>query len=343
MQHTHCIKRALARGIDCCTDSRSTGRLATLWVDSVIFNLSQAAGLIAWATQDWRQHLLLANTISLPASLASLFIFQESPRWLIQKGRYAQAATCLNRIAWFNRRPVRFTAADLCHVKVLHEHKDKHYTIWHLFATRRLALYSVTQALTGCVQSLVWMVILMGIGDLAGSPFMTIVLLGVLRLWTPFTVIALDTRFRWFGRRLLLLTSLGLVSLCFGLMVAIHVAGYWEQLHGVASALGLFGYAVNFGLVWNAYKQYSAELYPTEMRSIALSSFSLLTTAIASPIGPQLVYLKKYWFPMPYCGTHSKCVFILQAPRCCRQPPGCSPTSCCPRRAASRCGTPMRK
>jgi hypothetical protein len=128
---------------------------------------------------------------------------------LIQKGRYARAAAALNRIAWFNRRPVRYTPEQLHAVEILHVHKNKHYTVWHLFATRRVALYSITQILIGCVQNLVWTVILLGINDLAGSPFMNISLFGILRLWTPFAAVFLDTRFKWFGRRMLLLLTLG--------------------------------------------------------------------------------------------------------------------------------------
>ena len=49
---------------------------------------------------------------------------QESPRWLIQKKYYARAAKSLNRIAWMNRRSVRFTAEMMERVVLLRKPGD---------------------------------------------------------------------------------------------------------------------------------------------------------------------------------------------------------------------------
>uniref|UniRef100_A0A1I7YHT2 MFS domain-containing protein n=1 Tax=Steinernema glaseri TaxID=37863 RepID=A0A1I7YHT2_9BILA len=76
------------------------------------------AGLSAYLTGNWRRHLLVMNTIGIPPLIAMLFI-QESPRFLLQKGKYDQAAATINRIAKFNNmKGVFFDAKDMVQLHV---------------------------------------------------------------------------------------------------------------------------------------------------------------------------------------------------------------------------------
>lgn len=52
------------------------------------------------------------NCIGIPGVLL-LFFFVESPRFLMQQGKYREAANSINRIAWFNGKPNRFSAEDM--------------------------------------------------------------------------------------------------------------------------------------------------------------------------------------------------------------------------------------
>uniref|UniRef100_A0A914EFU3 Uncharacterized protein n=1 Tax=Acrobeloides nanus TaxID=290746 RepID=A0A914EFU3_9BILA len=68
---------------------------------------------------------------------------------------------------------------------------------------------------------------------------------------------------------------------------------------GAPSAMDAIRHALETGIVWIAYKLYSTELFPTVIRTIALTTFSS-TSLLGFIISPQLVYLKRYWHPTPF-------------------------------------------
>ncbi|KAI6187314.1 Ligand-gated ion channel 50 [Aphelenchoides besseyi] len=70
------------------------------------------AGIGAYVVGHWRRLLLIMNIFGLPAVIL-LGFFVESPRFLIQDGKYQRAAAAMNRIAWFNGKDTRFTADDM--------------------------------------------------------------------------------------------------------------------------------------------------------------------------------------------------------------------------------------
>ncbi|KAI6187315.1 hypothetical protein M3Y98_00229500 [Aphelenchoides besseyi] len=125
--------------------------------------------------------------------------------------------------------------------------------------------------------------------------------MGLLRLWTPFIAILLETKFKHFGRKRLMVGSLSMTMLCFAIMLVIDVL----ELPGTARTIGTsavmleLGYSIQAGMVWIAYKLYSTELFPTVIRSIALGTFSI-AAQFGSIVGPQLIYIRKYWHSAPY-------------------------------------------
>lgn len=46
-----------------------------------------------------------------------MMLFAESPRFLMQKHKFEEAAKALNRISWFNGNEVRFSAEEM---KIMH-------------------------------------------------------------------------------------------------------------------------------------------------------------------------------------------------------------------------------
>uniref|UniRef100_A0A914VH80 Major facilitator superfamily (MFS) profile domain-containing protein n=1 Tax=Plectus sambesii TaxID=2011161 RepID=A0A914VH80_9BILA len=260
------------------------------------------AGLMAYLTHNWRLHYAVVNLLALPALVMFLFI-EESPRWTVQKHKYAEAAKSINKIARWNRRPnVIHTENDMKRIDLGSHAHNHHYNIFHLFSQKKLALYCLSQIATGMCMNMVTTVLLMNIQDLAGSPFLNIALMGLLRSWTPLAAIAMERYSSWFGRKPLLVGAQGVVCLCFSAIIVISVTGYWDKLHALASGLALFGYAVEIGLVWVAYKTYTVELFPTVIRTIAVNTFSL-SSMLGSILAPQLIYLKTFWHPMPYAGA----------------------------------------
>lgn len=265
------------------------------------------AGLSCYLTGNWRHHLLLMNTIGIP-SLILMFLIQESPRFLIQRGRYKQAAAVLNWIAWFNRvRCPVFSVEDMeaIHLessKESHSTPTRKYTFLHLFSNWRLATYAITQIVTGLSMNIIGSVMFFNIQDLSGHPFMNIALMGALRLWIPFAAIALEMKYVRFGRKKLFLFSQGVVFLCFTAMFIIDALELGSSYRATGTGLVLLGYVTETGLVWIVYKLYTTELFPTVIRTIALSTFSC-TSLMGSALGPQLIFLKKYWHSAPYLGA----------------------------------------
>ncbi|CAD5219764.1 unnamed protein product [Bursaphelenchus okinawaensis] len=262
------------------------------------------AGLLAHYTQNWRTHLLSISIFALPSVLLSIF-FVESPRYLIQKHKYKKAAEAMNRISVFNGSKVRFTTDDM---RTMHaasvsgQSRRRHYTVWHLFSNWRMTSWAISQMLTGITMNIMQAVVFYNIQDLSGNPLTNVSIMGLLRLWTPFVAILLETKYTNFGRKRLMVTSLGTVLICFLSMCAIDYYELNENYRILGTSAVLLGYVVMTGFVWIVYKLYTTELFPTVVRSIALSTFSV-ASQLGSVTGPQLIYIRKYWHYAPYLGV----------------------------------------
>ncbi|TKR70084.1 hypothetical protein L596_022152 [Steinernema carpocapsae] len=264
------------------------------------------AGISAYLTGNWRTHLLVMNCVGVPALIA-MFFLQESPRFLIQRGKYAKAAASINRIARFNNiKGMYFDARDMMQLQIQNNaaipKKKKHYTVVHLFANKKLTLYAISQILCGIAMNIIGSVMFYNIQDLSGNPLMNVSLMGALRLWTPFAAVLLENGSTRFGRKTLMVSTQTFVCICFTAMFFVDLINNRELFHVAGTALALAGYVVESSLVWIAYKLYTTELFPTVIRAIALSTFST-TSLLGSVLAPQMIYLKKYWHPLPYCGA----------------------------------------
>uniref|UniRef100_A0A0N5AXE1 MFS domain-containing protein n=1 Tax=Syphacia muris TaxID=451379 RepID=A0A0N5AXE1_9BILA len=260
------------------------------------------AGFLAYITQNWRIHLIVSNAFAIPGIIMALFI-QESPRFLAQRKRYNEAAEVMMKISRFNRCKTTFTAEEIKATQSEDTNKpQKKCTALDLFRSRKLSKYAFSQILTGIGMNIVGSILLYNIQDLSGNPLLNVVLLGAVRIWAPFLAIFLENGVKNFGRRTLLIFSQGLVSLCFAAMMMISLANAWEKYHRIATICALVGYGTEVGLVWFAYKLYTTELFPTVIRTTALSVFST-TSLIGSVLSPQLVYLTKFWHAAPYFGA----------------------------------------
>uniref|UniRef100_A0A914Y0H5 Major facilitator superfamily (MFS) profile domain-containing protein n=1 Tax=Panagrolaimus superbus TaxID=310955 RepID=A0A914Y0H5_9BILA len=271
------------------------------------------AGILANYTQHWRYHLTIANLVSLPA-LFMILKLEESPRFLLQKQKFVEAAAVMTRIAKFNGfKDVKFTAKEMKQIHKNHQNLEKNsqeqiktekrYTSLDLFANWKMTSYAIAQMLTGITMNIVNDVLFYNIQDLSGSPFMNTFLMGALRLWTPFAAFALENGTKTIGRWKLLVFSQGAVCLLFSFMFFIDLFGLNSSLlRSIGTGSVLIGYTLESGLVWIAYKLYTTELFPTCIRSIALSTFSCVSM-IGSMATPQLTYISRFWHPAPYSGA----------------------------------------
>ncbi|CAD5235239.1 unnamed protein product [Bursaphelenchus xylophilus] len=272
--------------------------LAFQWTVSM-----QVAALIAWLVRDWRKYLLLINGVCSPVLLLMYLFWVESPRWLIQKRRYSEAAMALNRIAWWNRVNERFDETKLKNMNVKSEKKEQTYTFADLFAHKHLFSYSIVMILSALTVELCGGVIIFDIQILAGDPFLNMVLYGVLRLWTPFFIVFVETHSSSVGRRSLFLYSQAFSIICY---LGVIVFGLVPNVYSakiIRTVLAMSGAMVNSSIFFTAYKQYSMELYPTLMRAIAVGTFGVVER-IGGGLAPQLVSLNSFaWSDAALCIT----------------------------------------
>ncbi|CAD5227822.1 unnamed protein product [Bursaphelenchus okinawaensis] len=262
--------------------------LAFQWTISM-----QLAACIAWLVRDWRKYLLVINGVCSPVLLIMYFFWVESPRWLIQKRRYDEAAKALNRIGWWNGSKEIFDQQKLVDMKIKAEKREQIYSFTDLFTHKKLCSYSIVMIFSALTVELCGGVIIFDIQILAGDPFLNIVLYGVLRLWTPFFVVFIETHSNSVGRRSLFLYSQAFSITCYALVIVLGLfpALYFSKILRTVLAMG--GAMVNSSIFFTAYKQYSMELYPTLMRAIAVGTFGVVER-IGGGLAPQLVSLNSF-------------------------------------------------
>ncbi|CAJ0575870.1 unnamed protein product, partial [Mesorhabditis spiculigera] len=252
----------------------------------------QIASVIAYFAGSWRLYLIVINVAVVPA-LFLLNTWVESPRWLIQKRDLKTAAICLNKIAARNQEKVRFTEDDLKEIE-LDDGNQKLYSVWHLFMTRQLFLYSIVMILSALTAETTIAVILFDVQSLAGNPFLNVALYGTLRMWVPLFIIFLEKYSNNIGRRALFIYSQTFTVLCFTIFLILPSTFPYQSM--IKTVLALVGGIVNASIFFTVYKQYSMELYPTLMRAMAVGTFGVVER-IGGGLSPQLVYLSRVFWP----------------------------------------------
>lgn len=155
---------------------------------------------------------MIINGCCIPVLILTLF-WVESPRWLIQQKRYNDAAAALNKICRWNRCAIRFRSEQLTDIDIdSGDQKKAMYNVWHLFSSKKLALYSVVMTASALTVEMTPYVILFNTQALAGSPFLNVALYGLLRIWVPAFVILMEAKAGWFGRRMMFLGAQGKVK-----------------------------------------------------------------------------------------------------------------------------------
>uniref|UniRef100_A0A7E4VH11 MFS domain-containing protein n=1 Tax=Panagrellus redivivus TaxID=6233 RepID=A0A7E4VH11_PANRE len=266
--------------------------LAFQWSLALIVSSS-----IAYFTGSWRSYLLAVNLICLPV-LGLMLLWRESPRWLIQKKQYHEAAKELNSLAKWNGTDVRFTENDLLVVEVASEHgTDKVYSLWHLVANKKLVAYSVVMALSALTVEMCVAVIILDVQILAGNPFVNVALYGILRLWVPFFIVFIETKgSTCLGRRTLFVGSQATTALCYLAVLFLSTASVSSSTGVAKTVIAMIGGIINSSIFFTVYKQYSIELYPTLMRAMAVGTFGVIER-VGGGLAPQLVAMNKWAWP----------------------------------------------
>uniref|UniRef100_A0A0B7BP68 Major facilitator superfamily (MFS) profile domain-containing protein n=1 Tax=Arion vulgaris TaxID=1028688 RepID=A0A0B7BP68_9EUPU len=238
------------------------------WVFGMFIQAGVAYGLRNWS------HLQMALSAPTVLLLVFIFVLPESPRWLINKGRYEEATKVIQRVAQGNGVTLREKTLDLQEVE-LEGHGEK---VWHMFTIPKLLIRCLIIFFNWLVASMVYYGLNLNVGSLYGDIYLNFFLLGVVELISYiFCLLLLDV----VGRKPLQCASMlvgGVACIC-TLFPVIFNGPEWVTL--VLSLLGKFGASAAFAIIYI----YSAELFPTVMRNsgMGLSSFTARIGGILAP------------------------------------------------------------
>ncbi|XP_061193498.1 organic cation transporter protein-like isoform X2 [Saccostrea echinata] len=128
--------------------------------------------LIGYLIRDWNYNEI---AVSAPSALLLSYwwLLPESPRWLINRGKYEEAKVIIRKIA--KRNKVQVTDKQLDSLEC-----DETATgqLWHLFTSRVLFVRTIIIFLNWCVVSMVYYGLSLNSGNLAGDFYLNFFLTG---------------------------------------------------------------------------------------------------------------------------------------------------------------------
>ncbi|XP_014331990.2 solute carrier family 22 member 16 isoform X1 [Bos indicus] len=253
---------------------------------------TMVVALTGYFVRTWWIYQIVLSSVTVPFVLCC-WMLPETPFWLISGGKYEEAQKVIDTMAKWNRtRPCKLSEI----LSLDHDGSagnkpsqvEKH-TLSELFydwsiGTRTLILWLIW--FTGCLGFYTFSLNSVHLG---GSEYLNLFLMGVVEI--PAYVLVCLGMDR-VGRRNILIFSLLSSAVTSGVIMVIpkdyHV---WLV---VASMAGKFFIGAAFGLIY----LYTAELYPTIVRSLAVGSGSTVGR-VGSIVAPLCIYLSSVWIFMP--------------------------------------------
>ncbi|XP_052828501.1 organic cation transporter protein [Octopus bimaculoides] len=269
---------------------------------------------VAYVLRKWH-HLLYAATIPhILIVIIALKYLPESPRWLLNEGRFASVEESFSRIARTNKKDnedmiklIRKLQRDAesksefdgkIIENVNHGNnrkvKDKTYTAIDLLKRPRRAMISINLWFNWFVNAMIYYGVTLNSVDMSGNRYLNFLLMSAVEI--PANILGHFT-FKWFGHRKPL--CLFLVFSGINCIVANFVAkvNFWFPL--ILAVLGKLGTTAAFDGVFLT----SAELFPTEVRNNGLST-ALSLSRIGAILSPVILGLSVYgsWIPLTVYG-----------------------------------------
>ncbi|GCC28191.1 hypothetical protein chiPu_0006619 [Chiloscyllium punctatum] len=255
--------------------------------------------LVGFLVRAWRFYQLVLSLVTIPF-IFCCWLLPETPWWLLAKGRLEEVQKLIDTIARWNKvkipcrvsvmqmnSPDNSTDKEIA-IKTSKTKEDK-TSILDLFRTWDLAKRTITIWLLWFTGSLGYYVISLGSVNLGGNEYLNLFLAGAVEI--PSYIVACFVMDR-LGRRNTLAPSLFLTGVaCFLSMVTPQDI---KALSITLSMIGKFAIAVAFGLIY----LYTAELYPTIIRSLAVGTGSMIAR-VGSTVAPFCVLLSSVWIFLP--------------------------------------------
>ncbi|XP_017595221.1 solute carrier family 22 member 16 isoform X3 [Corvus cornix cornix] len=264
--------------------------------------------LVGFFVRTWWVYQIFLTIATLPFVLCC-WMLPETPFWLLSEERYEDAQKVIDTMARWNKVSTSCKVSELCSVQQddLARTGDndtsstKKHTILDLFCNWQIARRTITVWLIWFTGSLGYYVFSLSSVSLGGNEYLNLFLIGAVEL--PCYIIACLAMDR-LGRRNTLIPFLILSALICVLIM--FIPQDFNILIILANMAGKFSIGVAFGLIY----LYTAELYPTVVRSLAVGSGSMMCR-VGSVVAPFCVYLRSVWIFMPLNRIIPACTVLI--------------------------------
>ncbi|XP_065257488.1 solute carrier family 22 member 16 [Emys orbicularis] len=254
--------------------------------------------LVGFLVRTWWIYQIFLSVTTLPFVLCC-WMLPETPFWLLSEGRYEEAQKIVNVMARWNKVSTPCKISELCSVQqddlVRCRTGDndtstvKKHSILDLFYNWHIARRTITVWLIWFTGSLGYYVFSLSSVNLGGNEYLNLFLIGAVEL--PAYVVACIGMDKLGRRNTLTPFLISSAVICALIML---IPQDFSILSVLANMAGKFAIGVAFGLIY----LYTAELYPTVIRSLAVGSGSMMCR-VGSIVAPFCVYLTSVWIFMP--------------------------------------------
>ncbi|XP_014636534.1 PREDICTED: solute carrier family 22 member 16 [Ceratotherium simum simum] len=248
--------------------------------------------LMGYLVRTWWIYQIVLSTVTVPFVLCC-WILPETPFWLLSEGRYEEAQKVVDTMAKWNRasscKLSELLSLDLNGPVGNKTTEVKKHNLLDLFYDWNIGTRTLTLWLIWFTGALGFYSFSLNSVNLGGNEYLNLFLMGAVEIPAyMFVCLGMDS----LGRRNILIFSLISTALICGVIMAIP-KDYHIWSVGVTMA-GKFAIGAAFGLIY----LYTAELYPTLIRSLAVGSGSMVCR-VGSIMAPLCVSLSSVWIFMP--------------------------------------------
>ncbi|XP_053566832.1 solute carrier family 22 member 16 [Bombina bombina] len=250
--------------------------------------------LVGYLVRTWWIYQIILSLATLPFILCC-WMLPETPFWLHSQGKYSEVEKVIATMEKWNKVKTPCKLSEICPVKKnnVDEQNDvpttKKHNILDLFYTCSFARRTISVWLIWFTGSLGYYVFALNSVNLGGNEYLNLFLAGAVEI--PSYIVACIGMDK-LGRRNTLAPFLILSAIICGTIMLIPQD--YSTVTIVISMAGKFTISVAFGVIY----LYTAELYPTIVRSLAVGSGSMICR-MGSVVAPFCVYLTDVWIFMP--------------------------------------------
>ncbi|XP_073531958.1 solute carrier family 22 member 16 [Phyllobates terribilis] len=250
--------------------------------------------LVGYLVRTWWIYQIVLSVITLPFVLCC-WMLPETPFWLHAQGKYKEVENVIATMEKWNKVSTPCKLSDLCPMEEASElggndtQPPKRHNVLDLFHNCTFARRTISVWLIWFTGSFGYYVFALNSVNLGGNEFLNLFLSGAVEI--PSYIVCCLSMDK-LGRRNTLAPFLLLsTAICVAIMV---IPEEYNIATIVMSMAGKFSIGTAFGLIY----LYTAELYPTVIRSLAVGSGSMMCR-IGSVVAPFCVYLTEVWIFMP--------------------------------------------